>query len=242
MPTLTLQFKDTNLSDYRLDKGSSLIIGRRETSTVVIDNLAVSGTHAKVDMLEDGCLLTDLQSKNGTFVNGKLVTSHWLRPGDVVMIGKHTLVFKLDKGEETPAESQADMDNKTMVLDTNDYKALVDKGSATKPPSSTGAAPPPRKEPLGILSFLKGGEGEVSLMKKLVKIGKDDSNDIVVGGFLMGGTAATISRRPNGYVISFVEGMTKPKVNGTTVKDSVILKEFDKIEIGSIMMEFILKD
>ncbi|MCX5900024.1 MAG: FHA domain-containing protein, partial [Proteobacteria bacterium] len=75
MPTLTLQFKDTNLSDYRLDKGSSLIIGRRETSTVVIDNLAVSGTHAKVDMLEDGCLLTDLQSKNGTFVNGKLVTS-----------------------------------------------------------------------------------------------------------------------------------------------------------------------
>ena len=239
MPTLTLQFKDTNLSDYRLDKGSSLIIGRRETSTVVIDNLAVSGTHAKVDMLEDGCLLTDLQSKNGTFVNGKLVTSHWLRPGDVVMIGKHTLVFKLDKGEETPAEPQAEMDNKTMVLDTNDYRAMLDKNTANNPPPPPAA---PKKEPLGVLSFLKGGEGEVSLVKKLVKIGKDSSNDIVIGGFLMGATAATISRRPNGYVLSFVEGMTKPKVNGAAVKDSVLLREFDKIELGSILMEFIVKD
>ena len=239
MPTLTLQFKDTNLSDYQLDKGSSLIIGRRETSTIVIDNLAVSGTHAKVDMLEDGCLLTDLQSKNGTFVNGKLVTSHWLRPGDVVMIGKHTLVFKLDKGEETPAEPQAEMDNKTMVLDTNDYRAMLDKNTANNPPPPPAA---PKKEPLGMLSFLKGGEGEVSLVKKLVKIGKDSSNDIVIGGFLMGATAATISRRPNGYVLSFVEGMTKPRVNGAAVKDSVLLREFDKIEIGSIMMEFIVKD
>ena len=238
MPTLTLQFKDTNLSDYQLDKGSSLIIGRRETSTIVIDNLAVSGTHAKVDMLEDGCLLTDLQSKNGTFVNGKLVTSHWLRPGDVVMIGKHTLVFKLDKGEETPAEPQAEMDNKTMVLDTNDYRAMLDKNTANNPPPPAA----PKKEPLGVLSFLKGGEGEVSLVKKLVKIGKDSSNDIVIGGFLMGATAATISRRPNGYVLSFVEGMTKPKVNGAAVKDSVLLREFDKIELGSILMEFIVKD
>ena len=80
------------------------------------------------------------------------------------------------------------------------------------------------------------------LSKKLVKIGKDGASDIVVGGFLTGATAVTISRRPNGYVLSYVEGMTKPKVNGTAVKDSVILKEFDKIEIGGVMMEFIIKD
>ena len=239
MPTLTLQFKDANLSDYRLDKGSSLIIGRRETCNIVIDNLAVSSTHAKVDMLEDGCLLTDLQSKNGTFVNGKMITSQWLRPGDVVMIGKHTLVYKLAQGEEAPAEPQA-MDNKTMVLETNDYRAMLDKNTTAS--NAPQPAPPPKQAAVGVLSFLKGGEGEVSLVKKLVKIGKDSSNDIVVGGFLMGGTAATISRRPNGYVLSFVEGMTKPKVNGAAVKDSVLLKEFDKIELGSIMVEFIVKD
>jgi hypothetical protein len=240
MPTLTLQFKDTNLSEYKLEKGSSLIIGRRETNNIVIDNLAVSGSHAKVDMLDDGCLLTDLQSKNGTFVNGKMVTSHWLRPGDVITIGKHNLTFKLAQGEEAPAEQQAaGMDNKTMVLDTNDYRAMMDKNTANNAPAAPAA---PKKEHIGVLSYLKGGEGEVSLVKKLVKLGKDSSNDIVISGFLMGATAATISRRPNGYVLSFVEGMTKPKVNGTVVKDSVVLREFDKIELGSVLLELIMKD
>lgn len=241
MPTLTLQFKDTNLSEYKLEKGSSLMIGRRDTNHIVIDNLAVSGSHAKVDVLDDGCLLTDLQSKNGTFVNGKMISSHWLKPGDVVTIGKHTLVFMLAPGEEAPPEQEgAGMDNKTMVLDTNDYRAMLNKNAASTTPSAPAA--PPKKEAVGILSYLKGGEGEVPLVKKLVKIGKDSSNDIVVGGFLMGATAATISRRPNGYVLSYVEGMAKPKVNGTTVKDTVQLREFDKIEIGSVLLELIMKD
>jgi hypothetical protein len=52
MPTLTLHFKDTHVSDCPLEKGKSPVIDRRETSTVVFDNLAVSGAHAKVDMLE----------------------------------------------------------------------------------------------------------------------------------------------------------------------------------------------
>ena len=55
-------------------------------------------------------------------------------------------------------------------------------------------------------------------------------------------TAATISKRPNGYSLAFVEGMTKPKVNGETVKDSVMLKEFDNIEFGSVKMQFFIKN
>jgi hypothetical protein len=93
-----------------------------------------------------------------------------------------------------------------------------------------------------MLSFAKGDKSEESLVKKLVKIGKDVSSDVSVGGFLMSKTAVTISRRPNGYALSFVEGLNKPRVNGATVKDLVILKEFDKIEIGSVQMEFIMKD
>jgi pSer/pThr/pTyr-binding forkhead associated (FHA) protein len=58
--------------------------------------------------------LTDLQSKNGTFANGKLLTTHWLQPGDVVMIGKHTLGYKFLHGEVGPAESQTGVGNKTM--------------------------------------------------------------------------------------------------------------------------------
>ena len=57
----------------------------------------------------------------------------------------------------------------------------------------------------------------------------------------MGKTAATISQRPNGYSLSYVEGMTKPKVNGQVVKESVMLNEFDNIEIGSLKMQFFFK-
>jgi len=59
---------------------------------------------------------------------------------------------------------------------------------------------------------------------------------------MVGGTAATISKRPQVYSLSYVEGISKPKVNGKSVKESVILKEFDYIEIGSVKLQFILKN
>ena len=80
------------------------------------------------------------------------------------------------------------------------------------------------------------------LEKDVITIGRDAANDIVISGFLVGKTAATISRRPNGYFINYVEGMAKIKINDKPVKDSAQLKEFDKIEIGSALMEFILKE
>ena len=69
MPILTLKFKNNVIADYQLEKGKSLTIGRRGANDVVIENLAVSGHHAKIDSVGDGFVLTDLQSKNGCFVN-----------------------------------------------------------------------------------------------------------------------------------------------------------------------------
>ena len=97
------------------------------------------------------------------------------------------------------------------------------------------------KDQPAVLSYLAGGEGEFELSKKLVKIGKDSSCDIVVGGLMVGHTAATISRRPNGYFLSYVSGMAKPKVNGETVKESVQLNEFDTIEISGVKFQFVIQ-
>ena len=235
MPTLTLKFKDNVLGEYRIEKGQSITIGRKEGNTVTIENLAVSGHHAKVDAVGDGYLLTDLQSKNGSFVNKELVSSHWLQHDDVILIGKHTLVFHYDDNEARPSEGQNNMDQ-TMVMDTDKYRDMVAQAK-----QSSEDATQILQESVGVLSFLAGGEGELELTKKLVKIGKNSSCDIVVGGLMMGQTAATISKRPNGYSLSYVEGMTKPKVNGETVKDSVMLNDFDKIEIGSVKMQFVMK-
>ena len=234
MPTLVLKFKEESKGEFNLDRGTSLTMGRKSSNHIVIDNMAVSSTHAKVDALEEGYLLTDLKSKNGTFVNGKPISSHWLQKGDVIIIGKHQIVFEAAQGEDIPTP-QDDTSDKTMVLDTNAYRDMVDSAPLGSAPQSA------KKANFGILSFLKGGDGEVELVKKLTKIGKESSNEVVVSGFLVGKLAATISRRPNGYYLNYVEGMSKPRVNGKAVKVSVILKEFDKIEIGSATLEFIMK-
>jgi len=121
-----------------------------------------------------------------------------------------------------------------MVMDTDTYRKMTGKTDKELAEARKSA-----KVSVGILSYLAGGEGDVELAKKLIKIGKQSSCDIVVGGLMMGQIAATISKRPNGYYLSYVGGMSKPKVNGDTTKGSVMLKEFDIIEIGSIKMQLV---
>jgi pSer/pThr/pTyr-binding forkhead associated (FHA) protein len=240
MPILTLKFKENTIAQFPLEEGKSLTIGRKESNDVSIENLAVSGHHAKVDVVGEGFLLTDLQSKNGSFVNNELVQSHWLKHGDSITIGKHTLVFAYTDEEEHPEEEAGGME-KTMVMDTDRYRDMLDQ--ALKGTGGAPAAPAQgEKEQVGMLSYLTGGEGEIELAKKLTKIGKDASCDIIVSGLMMGKLAATISKRPQGYSLSFVGGMSKPKVNGQAVTESVMLNDFDEIELGSIKMQFVLKN
>lgn len=238
MPVLTLKFKDRTLRKYRIEEKQSLTIGRLEENDVAIENLAVSGYHARIDSMGDGFLLTDLKSKNGTFVNEDRVVSHPLKDTDVIMIGKHTLAFNYVAVETKPEESTPKMDQ-TMVLDTEKHREMM--GQVDPPPVAQGEKTKEEKPQVGALSMLGGATGEVRLGKKLTKIGKDPSSDIVAGGLFTGKTAATISQRPNGYYISYVGGIAKPKINGLAIKESIRLKEFDMIEVGSIKMQFIYK-
>lgn len=236
MPKLTLKFKNNPIQTYDLATGQSITIGRLEDNDILIENLAVSGHHAKIDSVGEGYLLTDLQSKNGCFVNEKMVASHWLSQGDVVSIGKHMLEFSFKEGEKQPPVAQTNQRDQTMVMDTGHYRDMLDRsGTAGRMGADAG-------KPVGMLSYLGGGEGEVELSRKLIKIGKDAGSDIVVSGLTVGSTSATISKRPNNYVLSYVSGLSKPKVNGKAVKQSVALNEFDVIEIGSVKLQFFTKE
>jgi hypothetical protein len=84
--------------------------------------------------------------------------------------------------------------------------------------------------------------GEVKLIKKLSRIGKADNCEVKLSGLFMGDTAAAISKRPSGYTITFTGGMTKLKVNGQVIKDSVQLNDYDTIELGSYKLQFYQKD
>lgn len=236
MPNITLKFKDNIIGRYPVGKEASLTVGRRKDNDIVIENLAVSGHHAKIDAVGEAFVLVDLQSKNGSFVNERLVGAHWLKHGDVISIGKHQLLFSADDDESAYANEPAGID-KTMVMDTSNYRSMVQKSAPLVPK-------PLLRKPnaCGCLAFLAGGNGRFDLSNQLVKIGKDPASDIVAKGLLVGSTAATISRRPDGYYISFAGGWSKPKVNEQVVQKSVMLQDLDVIAIGSVKLQFFLKD
>jgi hypothetical protein len=92
---------------------------------------------------------------------------------------------------------------------------------------------------MGILAYLDGGHGEIELNKKLVRIGTSPVSDIVISGLMIGKTSFIISKRKDGYYLSYVGGFSKPKVNGDVIKETIRLKEFDIIDIGAVKFQFI---
>lgn len=125
MPIITLNFKDKKIRDYPLAIGQTCTIGRKSSNNIVIDNLAVSGKHARIESVSTTFVIRDLDSTNGTFVNKKKVSMHNLRHQDVLLIGKHELIF--DRSDLMNKKSGADDfdDDKTRILDTAEYKTLI---------------------------------------------------------------------------------------------------------------------
>jgi len=230
MARVILVFNKKVIKEYPFGR-DNMTIGRNEGNDIVIDNLAVSGLHARIDKTEDTYILTDLQSTNGTFVNDKRITSHRLQHKDKIIVGKHLLFFALSK-EEQGEVKETELD-KTMILDTARQKDLLAKQAEKK-----GMEVPIKKEKIGVISFIDGSsQGEIQLTKKLTKVGKAETSEIRLGGLLMPPTVATISRRPNGYAITTTGGKTV-KVNNQAIQESHFLKDFDMIEIGSYKFQF----
>ncbi|MBW2488968.1 MAG: FHA domain-containing protein, partial [Deltaproteobacteria bacterium] len=209
-------------------------------------NLAVSSHHGKIDSAGDGFVYIDLKSKNGSFINQQPVSSHWLQDGDVIYIGKHSLTFAYFESEVRPEDKEQSEMEKTMVMDTSEYRSMVNP----KDPQPTTAAQPvskpaensPKKPIRGYITYLAGGEGTLALKQKVTKLGKDASNDIVIKGWNIGKTAATISRTRDGYYFSYVNGLAKPKINDEKASSKPIkLNELDIIQIGHIKLQFIGK-
>ena len=233
MARLILMFNKQVVKEFPLDK-EGVTIGRNEDNTIMVDNLAVSGYHARIDLAGKDHILTDLQSTNGTFVNDKKVVSHKLSHGDNIIVGKHVMLF-VGTGREAEAKTdqqKIDMD-KTMMLDTAKQKELLAKQQGALQAAKAA-------EKIGVVSFIEGADlGEIELKKKLTKIGKAETSEIRLSGLFMPATAATISRRPSGYVLTTMG--SKIKVNGQAIADNVALNEFDTIEIGKVKFQFFYK-
>jgi pSer/pThr/pTyr-binding forkhead associated (FHA) protein len=230
-PLLVVKYKDKMLYKFLL-KFKNTSIGRNPNNNIVIDNTAVSSEHAVITSDGSKFTIKDLGSKNGIFVNKKLVKTCKLFNGDIITIGKHEIVFEevgtytYDEVAKPLVESQLMFSTDgTTFLKTKKHQEMISDISDKK--SKAG------------FTFLKGGQGYVSINSKTFKIGKCKSSDIIVKGLMVGDTAALITSIENNYYLTYQKGITKPDVNGNMIKGSVKLKNADIIKIGAIELKFI---
>ncbi len=118
MARLILSLDNQVLAEYNMTK-ERYTIGRLPDNDVRIDNPAVSGHHSLIINILNDSFLEDLNSTNGTYVNGKLIKKHALQHGDVITIGHHQLRFT---DQEVP-ESEQDEFEKTMVIPSGQQSA-----------------------------------------------------------------------------------------------------------------------
>jgi pSer/pThr/pTyr-binding forkhead associated (FHA) protein len=136
MAKLYLTFEGRPLKEFMLSHGA-VTIGRLPDNLVQIDNLAVSGHHAKVSWSFERYVLEDLGSTNGTYVNEQRVGKHDLKDGDKILIGKHTLEFADEWHEDEPADEKTQVTapvpqmHATVMLDTKKAKELLAQAKAS---------------------------------------------------------------------------------------------------------------
>jgi pSer/pThr/pTyr-binding forkhead associated (FHA) protein len=235
MAILSLTYNEKRLENFPIGIGDTLIIGRQNTNDIVIDNLAVSFLHSKVESIGNEFLLIDLNSENGSFVNDKRINAHWLKDGDVITIGKHSLLFSNPKTKNLPGKMSSSI-IETVQMDTAKFRELLRKNQIDTPPefkskSASSAA----------LTFLSESRKNFPLSEKPVRIGKAVTSDIVVQGIFVGKTAAIINWMSDGWHISHVGGLARVKVNRSNVKTAIKLNRLDIITIGSTKMQFLLQ-
>jgi pSer/pThr/pTyr-binding forkhead associated (FHA) protein len=214
MPRMIVSIDGVVIKEVQLTKDRTTV-GRRPYNDIVIDNLAVSGEHAALQMTGNQVFLEDLNSTNGTYVNGKAAKRQLLQDGDTVEIGKYKIKL-VDNNE-------GDNFDKTMMVRPGSG-ALTPPAKA--PGLTAGAVPEPVRAAIKVLSGAAAGR-EVQLTKVVTTIGKP------------GVAVAAITRRQRGFVVHHVEGAGNPALNGVPIgADPVPLKNGDLIELAGTQMQF----
>ena len=245
MARLILSLEGQVMAEYNMNK-ERYTVGRLPDNDIRIDNAAVSGHHSLVINILNDSFLEDLNSTNGTYVNGKLIKKHALQHGDVITVGHHQLRFMED-------DEQQDEFEKTMVIQPSARPmqalraaaeaaeaAAADNGAEARPSATASApagasgtppAPTPKPAKLQVLSGAFAGR-ELELTKTLTTLGRP------------GVQVAAITRRANGYFIVHVDADKPdhfPIVNGTAIgAQPTLLRDNDVIQLAGVKMGFFL--
>ena len=209
MPKMIVSIDGVVIKEVQLTKDRTSL-GRRPYNDIVIDNLAVSGEHAVLQMSGNEVFVEDLNSTNGTYLNGKAVKKQQLNNGDTVEIGKYKIKY-VNEAANAGFE-------KTMIIKAG--SAGLAAAPAAPLAAGSGAA-------IKVMSGAAAGR-EVALVKVVTTIGKP------------GVAVAAITRRPQGFVVAHVEGDTRPTLNGSPIgAEPVSLKNGDVLELAGTQMQFL---
>lgn len=238
MAKLILSMDSLVLKEIPLDK-QRITIGRKPHNDIQIDNLAISGDHAVVTTLLNDSFLEDLDSTNGTMVNGKVVRRHALQPNDIIEMGKYRLKYIVDP--VAPAAIEPDPEQVVVVWpgatasNSQPFKFSGDTYLGYDI-SNTGLVPPGsgiENLPLAAIRLLDGpsaGKG-MDLSKPKSTLGR------------AGVQVVAILRLADGYVLQHVDGHALPVVNSQRITANTYqLKNKDIIEVAGTRMEFYLKE
>lgn len=213
VPRLILSMDGLVLREIVLDR-ERISIGRKGTNEIQIEDMAISGEHARITTILGDAFLEDLDSTNGTNVNGKPVTRRVLSDGDVVDLGKYRLKFL---APHVSPEEEAQRLRASAVVPLGERK--------------TAEAPPPEKPRNAVVKVLSGAHAgrEVPLTKARTMLGSP------------GGQVAAITRKAGGFCLMAVEG-DKPRVDGQAIGDEGLeLGNGAVFELAGIRMEFELR-
>jgi predicted component of type VI protein secretion system len=253
MAKLYLKFEQAVLKEFPLGQGA-ITIGRLPDNMIQVDNLAVSGHHARVYWEGEHYAVEDNNSLNGTFLNNRRISKAVLKDGDEVLIGKHTIQFK-DEWHEDAASDKTQAAEKsapmvpaieaTMVLDTKRAKEMLARTAPGAHGAGAAAAPAaapsmPAHDRTGTLTIMEGKTDQSSYMLsgKLTVIGKSDMASIKLKGWFAPKVAAVINKRDSKYFIAASEKDVKVKVSGQVIAGQHELSEGDLIEVAGVKASF----
>ena len=240
MAKIYIKFNGAIIREFKLEKDITTF-GRKTGNDIEIGRPTISGFHGKIRRDGDRFIVEDLNSTNGTFLNGQKISSAALKNRDKIGAAGHILEFLTD--DSAAASTETGPPRKTAVT-----PVAMPPLPGTVPPAEL----PPLKEPElignriapGLIRIISGGvdgQSEVHLKEIVTYVGTADQAAVKIKGFLAPSLAAVISRKAEGYVLKAVKvGYTK--VNGNAIQDQVLLENGATIEAGGTHMVFYASD
>ncbi len=222
MPQLLIHDQSGETSSVTIT-GDAVTIGRRRTNALCLPHLSVSGFHARIDD-EQGCLIIeDLDSTNGTIINGEKIKRHVLVHLDDIIIGRYRISYSETANRAIGANAN---DANTFIGGNKNIRPYDSEAAIIKPAL---ASTPDNLAVIKVASGQKAGS-VVMLEKPVTTLGKTN------------GDMGAIAKKSTGYYFLPVDDRGEPmKHNGKGLMPQVEVKLVggDMLEIGGEQLEFV---